>query len=550
MLDVLSDKRDTEEKDLISKNIITGKGSTFNRDENVEETSVKVKAEPVDINKTYKIGSILAKAFYDFNESKKRDTYKETTKIATKSQPKTLERVGITTKEVEKKGAGDGLLGKLSMFRNLRNLFKGVKIAERAFQAVKLFGKGISRSRNAGRTGQAIARTLAGARKVLGKTSAGGRAITKLSRIIGKAPRAVTAVRGGAFRAVGGVAAKVKGAAQAIKGPTKGAQIAAAASKFAGPGTKMASVLGAGKLVGGVVGKAAAPLALAVDGITAVTKLSTQKGRDNLRAQAEQLNYQKNFFGTLSKAVLSPLETASAIGLLTKDMLSSTMAAKKSEKNLQSQLAEKGMSSTEELYAKKLADALSKYDANKDGKIDKSEQLRKELDSSFERQKSGRGYKDSSGENWKYDSRKDRLTSDSGRALTREEFISLQYPPKAEPKVEKPVQITVNSPPSIQPKVAPMIPPKRVVSKVDMPSIKTPAPIVDVNLDDQNSLIKQQTNVMLAILDVSKKQLVAKGGEASSAPPIINVSPQQPTRENVTFTNGRDIYLSSPYSLT
>ena len=161
--------------------------------------------------------------------------------------------------------------------------------------------------------------------------------------------------------------------------------------------------------------------------------------------------------------------------------------AKISEENLKSQLESRGVASTEELYAKKLK----------------------------EKQKEMLG---------EWDVNRDDIL-DSGK-------------------------VPVNTPPSIQPNVTPMVPPKReVLGKVDMPSVKPSTPIVDVNLDDQNSLIKQQTNVMLAILDVAKKQLLSKGGEASIAPPVINVSPQQPQRENVTFTNGRDIYLSSPYSL-
>jgi len=582
MLDVLSENGDTKERALVSKNIISGKGSTFNRDENAEDLPSKVKDGPVDVNKTYKIGSILAEAFYNFNKGKERDRYKESTKIAPNPQSRALERVNLPQKKLTRGGSesSGGLFDGIgSAIDSIQDIVDNVKSAKKLLSFTKKRGvKGLRRlaSRKIGRSkigrlagrkvapkavaktaekvaSKAIAQTAEKvapkavaktAEKVASKAIAqtAGKAATKtvaktagksllkagLKKIpfVGAGAGALFAAQramqgdflGAGLELVSGISSIIPGlgtavsvgadallAAKDIKAASKTAEKAApkvaavAATKSAGRAA-VASRVGSG-----ILGKVVAPIALAVDGVTAVTKLSTESGRANLRQQAEQFDFTKNFWGTLGKSILSPLETASAIGLSVKDLLVSTKGAKKSEENLKSQLESRGVASTEELYAKKQKEMLGKWDVNRDGILDKSEKLQRQLD---------------------LRSKRTAGNIDSGK-------------------------VSVNTPPSIQPNITPMVPPKReVVGKVDMPSVKPSTPIVDVDLNDQNSLIKQQTNVMLAILDVAKKQLLSKGGEASIAPPVINVSPQQPQRENVTFTNGRDIYLSSPYSLT
>ena len=434
MLDVLSDDGDTKEKALVSKNIISGKGSTFNRDENAEDLPSKVKDEPVDVNKTYKIGSILAEAFYNFNKGKERDRYKEGTKIAPKPQSRALEGVNLSQKKITRSGSGPsessessessgGLFDNIgSAIDSIQDIVDNVKSVKKLFSFTrKRGGKGLRRlaTRKIGR--------LAGrkvAPKVVAKT-AEKMAPKVLAKTVGKAATKVIA--------------KTAGKSLLKKIPLIGAGVGAL---FAAQRAMQGDFLGAGlELVSGIssiVPGIGTAVSVGVDAVLAANDIKDEE-------------------------------------------------AKISEENLKSQLESRGVASTEELYAKKLKEKqkemLGEWDVNRDDILD------------------------------------------SGK-------------------------VPVNTPPSIQPNVTPMVPPKReVLGKVDMPSVKPSTPIVDVNLDDQNSLIKQQTNVMLAILDVAKKQLLSKGGEASIAPPVINVSPQQPQRENVTFTNGRDIYLSSPYSL-
>ena len=563
MLDVISDKDNNEQKDLISKNIISGKGSTFNRErEQVEEEAAPKKDEPIDINKTYKIGSILAKAFYDFNQSKKRDLYKEGTKIATPSRSKTLDKAGIVPKR--------------RVDENERQVKSGASWLDTARLLMRLptilrvgLG-GILRSFRGGRIGQGIARILATARSAFGKQSIVGRAVTGISRTIGTAQRvgrSVTSVVGRAanlasrgVRAVGrgvtsigsGISRLAGKAKTVVTGGTAATSLLSKTAVGAKILSKGSSILGGAKVVGGIVGKVAAPVALAVDSVTAITKLSSQQGRDNLRAQAEQLDYSKNFWKTLGKSILSPIETASAIGIATTDMIKSTLDAKKSQETLDKSLAERGVKTTEELYEQSRASLLDRWDKDKDGIINENEKLRQRLTLQYENQRSGGVFESADGTKWSYDSKQDKLV-DGNRALTRDEFLSLQNTipkPTIKETKKEPEPVQARIPAAIQAKITPTAPPSSIVNKVDLSSVKPPAPIVDVNLNDQNSLIKQQTNVMLAILDVSKKQLVVSGETPPSTPTIINTPPQQTqASRSIELTDGRGSYLGSPYSL-
>ena len=312
-------------------------------------------------------------------------------------------------------------------------------------------------------------------------------------------------------------------------------------------------IVSGAKTVGRLAGKAIAPLALAVDGAVAINKLSSEQGRAQLRAQAEQLDYSKDFWGTLGKATLSPLETGAAISLATKDLAESALEAKNAQVKLDKALKERGVGSTEELYEKRKKEALDKWDQDRDGIINENEKLRQRLTLQYENQRSGGSFESADGTKWSYDSKQDRVVS-GDRALTRDEFLSLQSVPQPKPTIEEPKKepepAKAKMPANILAKIIPTAPPSSIVNKVDLSSVKPPAPIVDVNLNDQNSLIKQQTNVMLAILDVSKKQLVASGETPPSTPTIINTPPQQTqASRSIELTDGRGSYLGSPYSL-
>ena len=96
---------------------------------------------------------------------------------------------------------------------------------------------------------------------------------------------------------------------------------------------KLAPILSTGSKL---LGKAAIPLALAVDAGMAVTKLSSEKGRDDLRKTSDNLDFSKKgkFWSTLGNVLLSPIETITSVGVATKDMFDSNKAAKDSEKAL------------------------------------------------------------------------------------------------------------------------------------------------------------------------------------------------------------------------
>jgi hypothetical protein len=646
MLDVISDDKGSTEKDLISKNIITGKGSTLDRDndklteevkssepvldenktyrlgsilakafkdlnksQNVEPSKITqktalgkigaskvakvdqktlpgkildagivkpVKKEALDIGKTYRIGYIFAKAAYDFNKGKESDKYKERTKIAASNQ---LDKLGIPTKRLQKgggagsasgssKGGGlfsgittalDDVMSVIEDVNAIKDTFTDIKDSfskkkptkgKQGTRTVRKQTRGRtrttpSRGRVGGRRAPTRARgKLGGVRSVLGKVFGGKSAGKTTSKATGKVAEKTTskAIGKTTSKAAGKVAGKVT---EKVAGKTAG-KVAGGIGKVVG------KVGGAGKAIG-ALGKVAAPLALAVDGITAASKLSTEKGREDLRKQAEQLDYSKDFFGTLSKSVLSPIETGAAISLAVKDLISSSNEVKKSEASLNKALSERGVKSTEELYKKKKTELADRWDVNKDGVLDENEKTRQRLTRGFENKKSGGIFTDKDQVKWTYDSEKDKLIS-GDKALTRDEFLSLQNIQPQKPPVEEPKKAVepvtlAKMPVAVQEKTTPTIPQTGIVDKAKLEPIKTPAPVVDIDLNDQNNLIKQQTNIMLALLDVSKKQLMV-GNQKSSQPPSTNIAnPAPPTTQGIEFTDGRQAYLTSPYSL-
>ena len=564
MLDVLSDNGDTKEKALISKNIISGKGSTFNRDENAEDLPSKVKDEPVDINKTYKIGSILAEAFYNFNKGKERDRYKEGTKIAPKPQSRALERVNLPQKKITRSGSDSsgglkppesgGLFdGIESAIDNIQGIVDNVKSAKKLLSFTRKRGvKGLGRlaSRKIGRSKVGkLAGSIKGLRgSPLSKTvrEIAPKAVTKTAEKV--ASKAVTKTVGkpaekvaseAVTKTVGKPAEKV-----ASKAVTKTAEKVAseAVTKTVGkPAEKVAS-----KAVTKTVGKPAAKVVAKTAGKTlgkSLIKKIPLVGAAAGAIFAAQRAMKGDFLGAGLELVSGISSTLPAVGTAVSIAADAALAAKdinaaskeataapvasKAAGKVVSTSTSKAIDKTTEKAAPKAAVAAPKATGRAAGALRVGSGVLGKVFPPLALAVAGVAAAT-------------KLLTELGRANLQQQAEQLDGG-----------KVPANTPPSIQPNVTPMVPPKQeVVGKVDMPSVKPSTPIVDVNLNDQNSLIKQQTNVMLAILDVSKKQLVAKGGEASSAPPIINVSPQQPTRENVTFTNGRDIYLSSPYSLT
>jgi hypothetical protein len=328
---------------------------------------------------------------------------------------------------------------------------------------------------------------------------------------------------------------------------------------------KVGSVVGS---VGKVVGKVAAPLALAVDGVTAVTKLSTETGRENLRATAESLDYQKDFFGTLGKAVLSPLETSSAIGLATYDLIESSRAAAKSEANLK-------------VAEEKSQEKTAKYDTDKSGKIDTLEEKLKVWNSADSGPSKMKFYNDKTGKKWRYDRQADTFTSLEGNMqMSSKDFVrretqkegdktdnKAQAPQPSTPAITDP-QLTT-PPPSFVPeqpkalgiaRAAGDIVTKEVslkakeAEKIATSDAREQSQNASIDLTSQNSLIIQQTQILSELLRTSKMQL---GVVEKAKPVVINNTPGGPTnissasdRVNSGSETSRSMYSSSPYTLS
>ena len=88
--------------------------------------------------------------------------------------------------------------------------------------------------------------------------------------------------------------------------------------------------------IGKVAAKPLAVLGLALDAGTSVSKLSSAKGREDLRKTSENLNFQKRgkFLSTVGKVLFNPIETITSMGIAAKDLFDSNKSARESENSL------------------------------------------------------------------------------------------------------------------------------------------------------------------------------------------------------------------------
>jgi hypothetical protein len=588
-LEGLSDStqpQDSSSKQLAEKNVIPGPGSTLG----IGERSVNPRLSSNERSRVYEIGTILAKAQYNFNLTKKVD--KKEKALIRQSEfgmPGKQSFSGTRVKGKKDSDSEDGgglldsIMGIKDTFDSLKDTFDSAK------DGVKKAKRGVRRLRRAPRSLPRLARRklskirlpkiFSRAPKVsvpkVPKVSVPKVAVPKVPKVsVPTVPKVPTVIPKVATKA-GSIGSKVLDVGSKVSTATKGVGGAGKATAALGTiGTAVGSIAPAlGKVgsavgtVGKVAGKVVAPLALAIDGVTAVTKLSTEAGRENLRATAESLDYQKDFFGTLGKAVLSPLETSSAIGLATYDLIESSRAAAKSEANLK-------------VAEEKSQEKTAKYDTDKTGKIDTLEEKLKLWNSADSGPSKMKFYNDKTGKKWRYDKQADTFTSLEGNMqMSSKDFVRRetqkegaktdnkeQAPQPSTPTITDP-QLTTPPPAFVpeQPKAlgiaraAGDIVTKEAglkakeAEKIATSGAKEQSQNASIDLTSQNNLIVQQTQILSELLKTSKMQL---GIVEKAKPTVINNTSGGST--NVSSSNkfdtgtetSRSMYGSSPYTLS
>jgi len=570
---------DSSTKQLAEKNVIPGPGSTLG----IGARSVNPRLTSNERTRVYEIGTILAKAQYNFNLTKKVDK-KEKTLIRQSEfgMPGKQSFSGTRVKDKKDSDTG-GLLDSIMDimdgfgFRKPKRFLRRLRRAPRTLP--RLARRKLSKIRLPKVTPKVPKVSVPKVPKVSVPkvprvpTPTAPKVTPKVPKVsVPKVPTLIpkTVPKAGSIGSrVLNIGSKIANVAKGVGGTGKAAGIlgglGSAIGSIAPALGKVGSVVGS---VGKVVGKVAAPLALAVDGVTAVTKLSTETGRENLRATAESLDYQKDFFGTLGKAVLSPLETSSAIGLATYDLIESSRAAAKSEANLK-------------VAEEKSQEKTAKYDTDKTGKIDTLEEKLKVWNSADSGPSKMKFYNDKTGKKWRYDRQADTFTSLEGNMqMSSKDFVrretqkegdktdnKAQAPQPSTPAITDP-QLTT-PPPSFVPeqpkalgiaRAAGDIVTKEVslkakeAEKIATSDAREQSQNASIDLTSQNSLIIQQTQILSELLRTSKMQL---GVVEKAKPVVINNTPGGPTnissasdRVNSGSETSRSMYSSSPYTLS
>lgn len=579
--------QDSSSKQLAEKNVIPGPGSTLG----IGERSVNPRLSSNERSRVYEIGTILAKAQYNFNLTKKVD--KKEKALIRQSEfgmPGKQSFSGTKVKgkkDSDSEGGGgllDSIMGIKDTFDSLKDTFDsvkdGVKKAKRGVRRLRRAPKSLPRLGRRKLSKIRLPKIFSRAPKVsvpkVPKVSVPKVAVPKVPKVsVPKVPKVPTvipkvATKAGSIGAkVLDVGSKVSTAAKGVGGAGKatatlgtlGGAIGAIAPALGRVGSAVGSV-------GKVAGKVAAPLALAVDGVTAVTKLSTEAGRENLRATAESLDYQKDFLGTLGKAVLSPLETSSAIGLATYDLIESSRAAAKSEANLK-------------VAEEKSQEKTAKYDTDKTGKIDTLEEKLKLWNSADSGPSKMKFYNDKTGKKWRYDKQADTFTSLEGNMqMSSKDFVRRetqkegaktdnkeQAPQPSTPPITDP-QLTTPPPAFVpeQPKAlgiaraAGDIVTKEAglkakeAEKIATSGTKEQSQNASIDLTSQNNLIVQQTQILSELLKTSKMQLgiveKAKPTVISNTPGGLTNISSASNRVNSGSETSRSMYGSSPYTLS
>jgi len=291
------------------------------------------------------------------------------------------------------------------------------------------------------------------------------------------------------------------------RGITAAEKAAETAAKATGSISKGAKLLLRG------AGTVAAGATLAIDVGTAAGKLSSEQGREELRKKAERHNIFENTGEVLKNAFLNPIETMTGITLLAKDMFGSMKDAKQSEEDYKKFAEESNKRST---------DRLLKFDKDQSGKLDEFERLQM-----YREQKRGGMLEDRSGKKWRYSSKDDKIISSDGNVtMSVDEFLK-----------KNSIAPTIQAPVPEQPKPAP-VPPVSIAN--------------NINLDSQNSLIMAQTHILGEMLNVSKQQLATSKNMKPSNVNVgspVNIMGGDTRNQSEPIIDPRTFYAQSPYNL-
>lgn len=557
----------TAENELINKNIIKSPATTFGGNPPVTSS-----LQTGEKDRARSIGLILAKAFYDFNQTKKADT-KEGTKVSPIKAKATELSIGKTSKE-KKSGEveGGGLFGEggpLSGVMDVVDFIDDIRDLRKAWKNRR--GRGIPRSRGRGiptprgrvprlppipqgRVSNIppISRPNIPGRQILTPpTSPPIRRLPPVPRApsVPSMPKPPSGVG-----RVGRLLSRIPGVSKLAAG---GAAAAGATGMLPKAGGVARALPGAGNVLrmGGAAGKAIPLAALGLDIGTTVSKFSSEEGRADLRKTGEEHDIFKDPLKVLSNSLFRPIETMSGVTLQMKDMFDSMKRAKESEAALKV---------AEEKSKQKTEERMSKFDVDKSGKIDTAERLRM-----YKEQKKSGTVEDERGKRWRYSAKEDKLLSaDGNEALTMEEFLKKNYiKPVPEPKAlepekgkapEKPVEMPPQpiEPPLIQP---PVFAQQQPPAPVPIPAQPSPVPVPSVsvkpelNLDSQNSLIIAQTHILGEMLNISRQQLLTtknqKPSNVSVGSPINAVNVGDVRNKSEVTGDPRMFYAQSPYNL-
>lgn len=513
----------TAEQDIATKNVITGPGSTLDRKKPLPNNLSSAERDRVKA-----IGVILAKEFYNYNQSRRADT-KEKTKVSTPGGREA--GVGILGRGLKEK-AKEVAPGTSSL---LGGLFSGITDTVDLVQDLLDFGGGKkSKKTGRGRTRAPKTRAPKGkggffrnilkrkprVPKVPGRPGIIGRTLSRIPKLGRLIP--------GGLKMAGEATTAAEGAATVLPRVTRAL-------------TASGRVLGA---VGGIAkfaGKAIPLASLGVDVGTAAYKLFSEKGREDLKASVEEHNIFENPLKVLSNALFNPIQTIAGITLQVGDMFDSMKRAKESEE---------AFKVAEEKSRQKFIERLDKFDADKSGKLDTAERLKM-----YREKKQAGIIEDESGKKWRYSAKEDKIISADGNiSLSVEEFLKKSNitppPPPVAPEPAPPAEVPPAQPTIItkQPTVAP-IPVQPKPAPVPSISVKP-----ELNLDSQNSLINLQNNILVSLLEVSKQHLILDknkptGGPGNTTIIPMNNSTGSENRQISTSIDSRSLFTSSPYSL-
>jgi hypothetical protein len=536
--DTTRDNTSTQD-DLVKKNIVTGPGSTFEKQEKTQKVSTTLTTE--EKRRLYLSGTEIARAFKDLDKNKKDDKFITTSSLPTDTVAK--EPIKASSQEEESfvnKAPRFYFMGwqfakAFHDFHQTKKIdTKEKNIIQRTKDKVSLPSIPTKKEEAGEKSSTSLLSSVLGG--VIGTALTAWLAKSTIGKLITRQiGRVRRAIQRRTPRIVRRMTAKARGKAPLGKAPRARGIIGKATGKagvVSKVATKTASALGiagaAGKVakVASVASKVAGPLAIAglvVDAGISIKNLTTEAGRERLRNQAQDLDFRKNFWSTTGKVLFNPIQTITAAGVSISDYF-------KSKKNAEG--AERRLKEAEETSRLKRQDILDKYDMDKSGDISVEERLAR-----FKAE-NRIGFVYDGDQKYRYNPEDDTVASVDGKnAMSVGEFLKLQG--KQIPEAEAPTPI----PPDISP------------SPLAMPDIKDDGkPVVNVDLNDQNNLIVTQTRVMVEILNATREQLKVsrqpRGGESVTVNNVMSSPPSQSSPGVSQGVDARGLYLSSPYSLS